>query len=81
MNYTREQKDPMKAFVKEALDLYVKDINEVGAGYRILGYAERGLLKIDPSVSAECFFDWYPRNSGFVILRLARKGLLSYKTA
>lgn len=79
MNYKRDQKDPMKDHVEEAIALYMADLNDVGAGYRLLGYAERGLLQIDPSVSATHFFEWFPRNPAFILLRLVRQGFVSYK--
>ena len=78
--YQRDKQDPMKDKVEFALSEYAKDINNVGAGYSILRYAERDLLKMVDTSLAEEFLDWYPRHAGYVILRMAAKGNLIYKS-
>ena len=64
--------------VKRALKRYRKDVYDTCAGYDVLRYAKAGYLKVDDDAAKE-FMDWYPRNMDYIILRLARKGKLSYK--
>lgn len=78
--YKRDKKDPMKEHVEKALKDYRADSYNITAGYSILRYAADNLLCICTDVSASVFFDWYPSNPGFVILRLAKEGSLIYRT-
>ena len=79
MTYTRDEEDPFKKWVKTALDDYRNNVNDCTAGYSILRYAARGLIQVDSSVDPNIFVEWYPLNQGYVLLRLARDGKLSYK--
>jgi hypothetical protein len=76
--YNRDKEHPMKQFVENALDRYLCDTYDCGAGYDILRYARRGLILVDASVSPQVFLDWYPMNQGYVLLRLAKAGKLKY---
>jgi hypothetical protein len=58
-----------------------KETGCVDAGYNILRYAAKGVLKTSTGVSAEEFINWYPLNIGHVIIRLAKAGKLEYKAA
>lgn len=75
--YTRTDEDPLKEKVIFALESYKNDTGYAGAGYDILRYAKMGRIGTD--ASAQDFLDWYPSNSGFIILRLAKAGKLYYK--
>lgn len=77
--YQRDKQNPMKDNVEFALAEYAKDINNIGAGYSILRYAERDLLKMVDTTCADEFLCWYPRNPAYAILRMAAKGNLTYK--
>lgn len=58
-----------------------KETNGLEAGYDILRYAAKGVLKTSADVSAEEFINWYPLNMSYIILRLAKAGKLEYKAA
>lgn len=79
MSYERDKKDRMKEFVETAIASYISNINNAGAGYSILRYAKAGYIALSKDANPQEFVDWYPLNQGFVILRLARRGLLKYK--
>ena len=79
MTYTRDEEDPFKKWVETALDRYRDNINDCAAGYDIIRYAARSLIQVDPSVDPNIFVQWYPLNQGYVLLRLARDGKMSYK--
>ena len=78
--YTRDKKDYMKKDIENALLKYAEDINNVGAGYHILRYTAQGFIA-STETSVNEFIDWYPRNTAYIILRLAAKGKLIYKSA
>lgn len=67
----------IKERVTSALnDYYESDGSDINAGYNVLRYAQQGLIKT--SSRAQAFVEWYPRDPGYVILRLARDGKLAY---
>lgn len=68
----------MKKYVEDALKKY-KDDENCGAGYQIIRYASKGLLKMNTDINGEVFLNWYPNNPAYIILRLAKAGKLSYK--
>lgn len=75
----QEDRDPMKELVESALVAYHKDEKNCGAGYNIIRYASQNMIEVDASVDPNVFVEWYPRHQGFVLLRLAKQGKLSYK--
>ena len=76
--YARDDKNPLRDMISKALLVFEKQTSYEGA-YDILRWAKRGLIQVDPTVSSQEFVDWYPRDQGYVLIRLARLGKLSYK--
>jgi hypothetical protein len=76
----KNEKNPLKQTVIDSLRKYKDDPNGegIGHGYNIMRYSKMGLIKVDYH-NAQEFIDWYPHDPAFVILRLAKRGLLSYK--
>lgn len=79
MTYTRNEEDRFKKYVETALVNYRKNNADCGAGYNILRYASQGLIEVDVNVNPNIFVNWYPLHQGYVLLRLAKDGMLSYK--
>lgn len=79
MTYARDEEYPFKKSVETALEHYRDNINDCAAGYDIIRYAARSLIQVDSSVDPNIFVEWYPLNQGYVLLRLAKDGKLSYK--
>lgn len=79
MMYAHDEEDPFKKLVETALEHYRDNVYDCAAGYDIIRYAARGMIRVDPSVDPNIFVQWYPLNQGYVLLRLARDGKLSYK--
>lgn len=77
--YTRgDEEERTKKLVEGALESYQYG-DTVAAGYDILRYARQGMIAVNASVDPNVFIEWYPLNQGYVLLRLARDGKLSYK--
>jgi len=69
--YERNNKKKLRESVQHALESYAADIKNVAAGYDVLRYASQGLVLNDIDCSADPFVEWYPRDPGYIILRLA----------
>jgi len=77
-NSEAEKKERRKQMVESALSDYRNKTNTTNAGVNILRYSNQGLIRVKEFVSPNEFMDWYPRHQGYVILRLAKLGLLVY---
>lgn len=80
--YDRDRSDRLEKKIKSSLKVYsdsslCDDGKRINAGVDILRWANQGFLKVYKSVSPNEFMDWYPRDQGFVILRLAKRGLIT----
>lgn len=66
--------------VKHALNVYQQTQGmDAVAGYDIVRFAKRGMIKVNDNVDAtRDFMDWYPRDQTYTILRLVKQGKMSY---
>jgi hypothetical protein len=81
--YKKEDKDPYEDKVKLALELYQNSVLDVSAGYNLLRYAEKGLLKMageefNQDLELYRTIPETSANSAYRILRMAQEGFLSY---
>lgn len=51
---------------------------DCNAGYDVMRYAEEGYLKVTVDATAE-FMSWYPLNAAYIILRLVKRGFVTYQ--
>lgn len=77
----RDRNDRYRLNVEHALNEYRNNSDNCSAGYSILRYTALGYVKVSHDVDAQAFVDWYPLHAGYIILRLAKAGKLSYRTA
>lgn len=85
MTYNQTE-DKWKEKVETALTRYMEDVNDVSAGYNVLRYAEKGLLKgtefrseIAQALTLYEFSPEHNANCAYTILNAARKGFLEYR--
>lgn len=77
MRDEKEYKKKQKRLVETALAGYLEK-QDINSGYNIIRYSNQRLIRVKEFVSPNVFMEWYPRNQTYVILRLAKKGLLCY---
>lgn len=68
--------------VKQTLVDYQDGVDTTNNGYNILRWAGQNLLSVKVECAAEAcemVMDWHPKNMGYVILRMAKKGMLEVK--
>lgn len=65
-----------QSLVESALQAYKDDVYDCNAGYNILRYAIKGVLKIN--IESDICLEYYRTEDAYKILRLARDGNLSY---
>jgi len=78
MRDEKEYKKKEKERVEKALADYAEK-QDINSGYNIIRYSNQGLIRAKEFVSPNVFMECYPRNPAYVVLRLAKKGLLKYK--
>lgn len=69
---------------KEALVKYAAGEDRTNSGWNILRYADQEMYCIAGehiATAFKMFRDWYPRDARYVILRLAKAGMLEVKSA
>lgn len=65
-----------QSLVESALQAYKNNVYDFNAGYNILRYAIKGVLKVD--VDSNICLEHYRTEDAYKILRLSRDGNLSY---
>ena len=80
------EKDGLKkdliAKMKQALINYENNVDTTNAGYNILRWAGQGLLVVKKDCEAEAgdmVMNWYPDKMAYVVLRMAKKGMIEVK--
>ena len=66
----------------KALVQYAAGENTVNSGWDVLRYDQQGMYRVKKEyhdVALDMADEWYPRNTAFVVLRLAKKGYLEMK--
>lgn len=76
--YSRTSTDPLKEKITSHLNDFQNSDSYIG-GYDIMRWTKNGLIRAKESVDSNVFLEWYPHDVGYVILRLAKEGLLEYR--
>lgn len=80
--FTRELEPVRFKKAKEALVKYASGEDRFNSGWNILRYADQEMYCIAGehiATAFKMFRDWYPRDARYIILRLAKAGMLEMK--